>query len=48
MEIWYSHGGLLASQSAESNELSPKPPQAKGILHDLSLQTVHILPLPGI
>lgn len=34
MEIWYS---LLVSQSAESNELPPKLPQAQGILHDLSL-----------
>lgn len=45
MEIWYS---LLVSQSAESNELSPKLPQAQGILHDLSLWTVHILPITGI
>lgn len=48
MEIWYSHGDLLASQSAGSNRLSPKLPQAQGILHDLSLQPAHILPIAGI
>lgn len=37
MEICYSHGDLLASQSAESIKLSPRLPQAHGILHDLSL-----------
>lgn len=38
MEILYSHGDLLTSPS---DRLSPKLPQAQGILHNLSLQPTH-------